>query len=270
LSAGLDYPVWEVHRIVHGEYPPEASNAEPVIGVRQRHVRNDVVWWGRNVGQRKAARTTCDVPTNRPTHVDVERLSDPLPAIESYVATAREVTAIVGKRISRAPVLRKVRTRRSSSVPRAVDALSRADARALFVCRGNVCRSPFAAAWWASRHPQHITRSAGTLPRPGRLVPRRFEEAARARGVDLTSHRSSILSAHDLEWADAVIVMDFANLTDVDRLRRRSAVDVPVLLLGDVDGGQPVTDPFALPPDATAEVLGQMMSLLETLDQRAR
>jgi hypothetical protein len=42
------------------------------------------------------------------------------------------------------------------------------------------------------------------------------------------------------------------------------------MLLGDVDAGQAVADPAAQPSDVMTEVLGQMIVLLETLDERAR
>src|SRR5262245_49404600 len=68
----------------------------------------------------------------------------------------------------------------------------------LFVCHGNICRSPFAAAAAVRRFADiggdaAAIGSAGFIG-PGRPCPPTAQEAARAAGVDLSWHRSSLLT----------------------------------------------------------------------------
>lgn len=82
--------------------------------------------------------------------------------------------------------------------------------RILLLCSGNMCRSPFAAAWLRARLAQagveaDVT-SAGTLtedrPAPSELV-----AVGQRMAVDLSSHRSARFSSGDLTSADLVVGM---------------------------------------------------------------
>ena len=92
----------------------------------------------------------------------------------------------------------------------------------VFVCLGNICRSPFAAAV-ARQHlpPDRRISSTGFFPRPGRSTPEAGIASARRWGVDLSTHRSNVLEAAVVEEAGAVFVFDYENYR---RLRREHAV----------------------------------------------
>jgi protein-tyrosine phosphatase len=88
-----------------------------------------------------------------------------------------------------------------------------APSRVIFVCLGNICRSPYAA----ERAKQLLqqaglkgweVRSAGTLPRQPRPSPALAIECAGRRGVDLLEHRSTTLDFEWVEWADQLVVFD--------------------------------------------------------------
>ena len=94
----------------------------------------------------------------------------------------------------------------------------------LFVCMGNICRSPAAEEIFR----QKVVRagleqslqadSAGTYAgHKGELPDSRMRTAASARGYDLT-HRSRPFRYEDFELFDMIIVMDDRNHTDVERL----------------------------------------------------
>lgn len=76
-----------------------------------------------------------------------------------------------------------------------------------FVCTGNRCRSPLAAAVTAHlTEPLGVTvGSAGVLDLPGRASPAETVTAAKGLGVDLAGHRSIPLSGVGLTTADLVI-----------------------------------------------------------------
>lgn len=88
--------------------------------------------------------------------------------------------------------------------------------RLLFLCYGNICRSPFAEAYWNKRvaetgrdGPQAI--SAGFHPEKGRLSPARFVNLAHSFGVDLSGHRSQRITAALVKEAGAIFLMDIKN-----------------------------------------------------------
>ena len=125
--------------------------------------------------------------------------------------------------------------------------------RILFVCLGNICRSPLAESVF-----RHLARERG--------VERRFEidsagtsgwhvgdppdarsvATARARGVEVCG-ASRKLVADDLRRFDYVIAMDRENLANITRLQTASGGGARVHLLRewDPEPGQPdVPDPY--------------------------
>ena len=96
----------------------------------------------------------------------------------------------------------------------------------LFVCLGNICRSPTAEGVFrqlvAREAPELdvVTDSAGTgdyhLGRPPDL---RSQRAALSRGVDLSGLRARQVGGQDFERYDLILAMDRQNLRDLQSLR---------------------------------------------------
>jgi len=105
--------------------------------------------------------------------------------------------------------------------------------RILFVCLGNICRSPAAEGVFRARAPHHTTDSAGTSgwhigdPPYGPM-----QKAARARGIDLSDLRARQFEAEDFNKFDLIIGMDANNIADIESLRPKDN-DTPVRLLTD-------------------------------------
>ncbi len=102
--------------------------------------------------------------------------------------------------------------------------------RILFVCLGNICRSPSAEAVMreiAAREAPDLgieVDSAGTAGyHIGEPPDERSQEAARRRGYDIAQLRARILEPEDFERFDLVLAMDEANLSV---LQRRAPVAV--------------------------------------------
>lgn len=95
----------------------------------------------------------------------------------------------------------------------------------LFVCLGNICRSPSAEAvavkTLADRGITHIVcDSAGTGDwHIGRAPDQRSQAAGKKRGYDLSSLRARQLVADDFEQFDLIVVMDDSNWQDAKRLQ---------------------------------------------------
>ena len=154
-----------------------------------------------------------------------------------------------------------------------------APTRVLFVCLGNICRSPAAEGLFLHQLQQHNLRdafdvdSAGTGAwHVGEPADRRMIQAARERGVVLPSRARQITPA-DLVHFDHILTMDGSNLKAVQRLgqgrsitariepitrhcRRLQVQDVPDPYYGGADGFEAVLD---LLEDACAGLLANLM-----------
>jgi protein-tyrosine-phosphatase len=116
--------------------------------------------------------------------------------------------------------------------------------RILFVCQGNICRSPFAAALLRNRLGNNdaiSVGSAGMMPQPGRPTPAFGLQAAAAVGIDLAGHRSAWLTREAAEAASLLVVFDETNRGAV--FDRYPDLTVPVIRLDEL--GQPgeIADP---------------------------
>lgn len=128
--------------------------------------------------------------------------------------------------------------------------------KTVFLCYGNICRSPFAAALFRrmlADEPTVSVMSAGFVG-SGRPVPPAALEAARRRQIDLHTHRSTIVSHSLLTAADLIIVM---SADQARALRDRfGTLRGPVVVLGDLDPqrirGRTIVDPWGH-DDATFE-----------------
>ena len=99
----------------------------------------------------------------------------------------------------------------------------------LFVCLGNICRSPSAEAVFrtiAAREAPDLMLeidSAGTAGyHIGDAPDARSQEAARRRGYDMSPLRARVVENADFERFDLILAMDTNNL---DVLRKRAPVE---------------------------------------------
>jgi protein-tyrosine phosphatase len=125
----------------------------------------------------------------------------------------------------------------------------------LFICHGNICRSPFAAAAFARLCPPHIAStitiaSAGFIG-PNRSSPSKALTAASRFDVDLTNHRSALITSENLHGVDLVVVMSEDQARD---LRLRVSASTTVVILGDLDPSpidrRTILDPWGGPDSA--------------------
>ena len=127
----------------------------------------------------------------------------------------------------------------------------------LVVCQGNICRSPVAAALLARALPAPGVeiRSAGFIG-PNRPPPAEAVAAASRHGVDLSEHRSRLLTADLVRAADLIIVMDPVQQRTVrERFGRRSR---EVLVLGDLDPAPVETRTIRDPVEQSRDVFDQV------------
>jgi protein-tyrosine phosphatase len=126
----------------------------------------------------------------------------------------------------------------------------------LFVCTGNICRSPMAAGVFrtlaakAGMADTFEIDSAGTyeghVGAPASLL---AVEAAGRRGYDISDHRSRLVTNEDLEKFDLPLAMDRTHLAALRWMASRARQDRPTLLMKFAPqlGLDEVADPYGGP-----------------------
>ncbi len=110
--------------------------------------------------------------------------------------------------------------------------------KVLFVCAGNICRSPTAEAVFrklvdrAGLTEEFEIDSAGTESfHEGEGADRRAIECAAARGYDLSKHIARQISASDFEHYDRILAMDWNNINELKRMVPAAYSQKPELLM---------------------------------------
>jgi protein-tyrosine-phosphatase len=119
----------------------------------------------------------------------------------------------------------------------------------LFVCTGNTCRSPMAAAAAQRALAQlgwkHVAvASAGLAARPGEPAADTAVRVAAEQGLDISDHETRSLTPDLVEWADLILGMSPGHLLGIAEL---GGAGKAALITDFLDGpgmGQSVPDPF--------------------------
>ena len=130
-------------------------------------------------------------------------------------------------------------------------------ANILFVCTGNICRSPFAEGLFTKLVLQKgykglFAESAGLMALPGNAATALAQQVAAEHGVDLSNHEAKSVTEERVGWADLILVMEkghemnllsfFPKATNKARLMRHFA------RFGSKTRG--IADPYGLNYDA--------------------
>lgn len=121
----------------------------------------------------------------------------------------------------------------------------------LFVCLGNICRSPLAEAAFR-REAARIgldaeIDSAGTGDwNLGNPPDKRAQAVATAQGLDIAHRRARLVGPDDFRRFTHIVALDAQNYADLAAMRPVDAQAELSLLLDHVPGreGQPVADPY--------------------------
>lgn len=265
VAAGADFPLHLYQLLVEGrrEFPRAYRT-----GLYCRNWGRDLTWLRDNWRAPRDRR----VPLPRllaelgPALIGRERsdtltLDDPRPGLEELRRMARRGRARLARGtralVAAVPPLRRLRAARARRALREARSL-------LFVCKGNICRSPFAASYSRTLLPASVTvASAGTYPRSGRRCPAEARAAACDAGIDLGAHRSAVLGEELVQGAGAIFVFDRQNWAAV--AARWPAARVKLHYLGDLapDGVREIRDPYGQSLDIFRATYGAIRRTLD-------
>ena len=141
----------------------------------------------------------------------------------------------------------------------------------LFVCHGNIMRSPMAEEVFRLRMAANQktvgVASAGTRTTNGRPADPRAIAAARDLGVSLEAHRSRSITEAIVANSDLICVMDHRN--EVDVLLRFPVAAKKTILLGGINSTATlkpeIPDPYMFGPDKVADCYRRVVPAVDAL-----
>jgi protein-tyrosine-phosphatase/predicted ATP-grasp superfamily ATP-dependent carboligase len=274
IDSGVDFP-WGLALLARGETPPPQPGYR--LGYTTRDLLRDSLWQVENLRADRAD----PLLLTRPPLRALAGLARPLIGRESWdgfdwndlgvtatllrrlaeyygrglASLARGQARKLGARLHHLQVMRGLHRR---GRPR----------RVLFLCYGNICRSPVARHLADRRLAGIEIDSAGFHPREGRNAPDHVRRAAESAGLDLGQHRSRRVSARDVERADLVLCMDVDNLEAVRREFPEAAQRTTLLGLMRSPPLLGIPDPYSLPEQKVREVVAAIDASIDGLSSR--
>jgi protein-tyrosine-phosphatase len=248
LACGVDFPLYLYQMLVEGrtEFPQRYP-----LGVCCRNIEGDANWCKEQLLE---AWRTRRLPTSLVRgavtqaarfvalreHFDTLVADDPMPAASEIAGLSRSLGLTLLSRLK----LKCSDTRpfRAARRHRAHSALKTAR-KILIVCKGNICRSPFAQRAIERRLGDiYDVRSCGYFPVDGRSCPANGISAAAEVGIDLSTHRSQRMTDELLRSADVIFVFDDENWRTV--CARGIEIRRKTHRLGALLGCLEIQDPF--------------------------
>ncbi len=187
---------------------------------------------------------------------------------EELLRLVRSRFDALARRVGKRAALARAR-HNHMDIGRTPDALARPIRSVLFLCLGNLCRSPFAEVATARRLPTVAVASAGFLSHDGRPSPAHVVTVARMLGVDVAASRARRVTADQIDAADLIVCMDVSHLERMAAEFPQALAKTTLLGLFNADGPVEMKDPYDLSPSATLAVFEDMLRAIDALASNA-
>jgi protein-tyrosine-phosphatase/predicted ATP-grasp superfamily ATP-dependent carboligase len=218
IDSGVDFPLGLLQIAKGEELASQPSYKSPYY---TRDLRTDVDWLKNNL----MANQQDPLLHTRSRSFSFLELLRPLSGRESWDhfdwrdlgITRRALSLAVTDQVR--PVFRKIKNwqiqrrmlRRHRTLLQRL-ATAGGPTKIVFLCYGNICRSPLAARLAEQRLSGIAIHSSGFHEQAGRSCPEKMLRIGNSFGIDLSGHRSARVTQGHLANADLVIVMDLENL----------------------------------------------------------
>ncbi|WP_182870595.1 ATP-grasp domain-containing protein [Rhodopirellula sp. JC639] len=217
IASGVDFPRYLYEMLVHDRQEFSQSYRTPMFC---RNVSQDQRWMRSNLTADKNDPVLATRPLRKvamePLNLLLLRERWDTLAIDDLRPGITEIKSIFDDAANKA--IRVCRRRLDNTLPVKKWRRWRASQKAtkatniLFVCKGNICRSPYAEHYARQRLPKTMSvRSCGYYPVSGRSAPELAQKVARQRGIDLSSHRSQVIHTELIREADLIFTFDDQN-----------------------------------------------------------
>jgi len=113
--------------------------------------------------------------------------------------------------------------------------------KVLFVCHGNINRSPAAEIIAKQLYPHWSVKSCGLKTWPGRITAKKMRDTLNARGFVTEGIRSTPITPELVQWADKIFYMDGGN--EKRFLAKFGKLDKAQRLSDHVPGAKKIPDP---------------------------
>jgi protein-tyrosine-phosphatase/predicted ATP-grasp superfamily ATP-dependent carboligase len=260
LASGVDLP-WYLWQLVHGQRPTPAI---PRAGTRFRWLAGDLkrVWECMTSRESSPWRAAADAFGDCTRAKDsIWSWSDPRPGIEDLVFAAGSV-GLMGVGAAARAVLSpaafyRLRTMRQAGLTMPLKYVCRTLTRSgryrplrqevrsvVFICHGNIMRSPMAEALVRAAAPDIRVESAGTFAVPNRNADSRAARIAAEFGISLDNHRARPITREMVAAAGLLVVMDYTNY--IVLTERFPEAAGKTILFGSLERGAPfeIDDPY--------------------------
>ncbi|MDD3642864.1 MAG: ATP-grasp domain-containing protein [Candidatus Krumholzibacteria bacterium] len=220
LAAGADFPWYLYQMLVEGR---REFGQGYRTGICCRNLASDIHWNIVNLSRDRSDPRMNTLPLGsvlaEARHLlllrersDTFVIDDPLPGFAQIASLAGSVMKKLRGRIGRAAAPG------AGGRPAGLREILARSRKIHFVCKGNICRSPYAERYARSVLPPDIeVGSSGYLAPAGRRPPPEAVEAARESGIDLSAHRSSLIDAGTVGDREIVFVFDDSNRREIER-----------------------------------------------------
>lgn len=251
IASGVDFPFYLYDLLVNGNTQVRSLGKSVVYC---RNLRRDLYW---NIDNLKERRRKIPSPDSIPLpmifrevfrlltfrdHIDSFSLDDPRPGWAEFREIISMVVAKAHSFIRRGiRNSRPVRNHRSNRIKEIVHSSQ----QILFVCSGNICRSPFAAIYAQKILPRVFTvKSCGFHQQKDRPSPNQAVASASSFEIDLSKHASVKITDFLVDNSDIVFVFEEKNY---DRFCEEFPNDIEkVYFVGDLKarGDYEIEDPY--------------------------
>jgi len=216
VAAGADFPYYLYQLLVENKKTfPQAYTRDLFC----RSLTEDLYWMYDEFGSIKSLRNRSGFVRKTMEEFfniillrernDTLVLDDPKPGVmEIGILILQPLSVLQRKMRSRLQASPGYRTIRSRNFKQAIMHAK----NILFVCRGNICRSPFAEQYSRTIFPKDVHLvSCGYIHQDGRKSPPEAISAARKFGVDLSDHRADHITDDMVKKSDVIIIFDEEN-----------------------------------------------------------